>query len=58
MDFGGFTVTYAPSARQDYSFVELTVLGPNGNTSHKEVGMSRKMRVAHIAADQRLEQVV
>ena len=30
MDFGGFTVNYTQSARQGSSFVELTVLGPNG----------------------------
>lgn len=30
MDFGGFTVNYSSSARQGSSFVELTVLGPNG----------------------------
>jgi branched-chain amino acid transport system substrate-binding protein len=30
MDFGGYTVNYSPSARQGSSFVELTVMGPNG----------------------------
>ena len=30
MDFGGYKVNYSPAARQGSSFVELTVLGPNG----------------------------
>ena len=30
IDFGGFKVNYSPTARQGSSFVELTVLGPNG----------------------------
>ncbi len=30
MDFGGFKVNYSPTARQGSSFVELTVLDPNG----------------------------
>lgn len=30
MDFGGYKVNYSSSARQGSSFVELTVLGPNG----------------------------
>lgn len=30
VDFGGFKVNYSPTARQGSSFVELTVLGPNG----------------------------
>ena len=30
VDFGGFKVNYSATARQGSSFVELTVLGPNG----------------------------
>ncbi|MEI8169583.1 MAG: ABC transporter substrate-binding protein [Rhodoferax sp.] len=30
LDLGGFKVNYSPTARQGSSFVELTVLGPNG----------------------------
>ena len=30
MDFGGFNVNYSTTGRQGSSFVELTVLGPNG----------------------------
>ena len=30
IDFGGFKVNYSTTARQGSSFVELTVIGPNG----------------------------
>jgi ABC-type branched-subunit amino acid transport system substrate-binding protein len=29
-DFGGFKVNYSPTSHEGSSFVELTVLGPNG----------------------------